>query len=98
MWSSHPPQRVFPSEKDRAMSKKQTRIAKLVPILFMGALLVSVVMFRDTPVAKAHIVPSPCDFTTGRGFVLHDRRNQAHFGLLRVRQDERCLRHVDCRS
>jgi hypothetical protein len=64
------------------MSKKQTKITKLVSTFFVGALLVSVLMFKDTPLAKAHIVPSPCDFTTGGGFVLTDSGNHANFGLV----------------
>jgi len=64
------------------MSKKQTKITKLVSTFFVGALLVSVLMFKDAPVAKAHIVPSPCDFTTGGGFVLTDSGNHANFGLV----------------
>jgi hypothetical protein len=64
------------------MSKKQTKIAKFLSTFFVGALLVLAVMFRDAPVAKAHIVPSPCDFTTGGGFVLTDSGNHANFGLV----------------
>lgn len=64
------------------MSKKQTKIAKVIPTLFIVALVASALMFRDTPVAKAHIVPSPCDFTTGGGFVLTDSGNHANFGLI----------------
>ena len=64
------------------MSKKQTKIAKVIPTLFIVALVASALMFRDTPVAKAHIVPSPCDFTTGGGFVLTDSGNHANFGLV----------------
>jgi hypothetical protein len=52
------------------MSKKQTKIAKVIPTIFIVALVASALMFRDTPVAKAHMVPSPCDFTTGGGFIL----------------------------
>jgi hypothetical protein len=64
------------------MSKKQTKIAKFLSTFFVGALLVLAVMFRDAPVAKAHIVPSPCDFTTGGGFVITDSGNHANFGLV----------------
>lgn len=52
------------------MSKKQRTIARFVPILFVGALLALVLTFKDTPVAIAHEVPFPCDFTTGGGFIL----------------------------
>lgn len=64
------------------MSKKQTTIAKFVSTLFLGGLLAAVLLFRNTPVATAHIVPSPCDFTTGGGFVITDNNNHANFGLV----------------
>ena len=64
------------------MSKKQTTIAKFVSTLFLGGLLAAVLLFRNTPVATAHIVPSPCDFTTGGGFVMTDNNNHANFGLV----------------
>jgi hypothetical protein len=37
--------------------------------------------FKNTPV-YAWVVPSPCDFTTGGGFVLTDSGNHANFGLV----------------
>src|SRR5216684_605316 len=77
------------------MSKKQTKIAKFVSTLFVGALLVSLVMFRDTPVAKAHIVPSPCDFTTGGGFVITDSGNHANFGLVGGCKNDGFFGHVN---
>ena len=45
------------------------------------ALLVGLLTFRSAPLI-AHIVPSPCDFTTGGGFVLTDSGNHANFGLV----------------
>ena len=64
------------------MSKKQRAIANFISPLLAGGLLLAVLMFRDTPVAKAHIVPAPCDFTTGGGFVITDSGNHANFGLV----------------
>jgi hypothetical protein len=64
------------------MSKKQRTILKFVSPFLMAGLLLSVVLIRDTPVAIAHIVPSPCDFTTGGGFFLTDSGNHANFGLV----------------
>jgi hypothetical protein len=64
------------------MKKEQRTITKLVFTLCAVGLLVAVLMFKDTPVAKAHIVPSPCDFTTGGGFVITDSGNHANFGLV----------------
>jgi len=52
------------------MSKKQRTIVKFVTILFIGGFVASVLMFKATPVAIAHVVPTPCDFTTGGGFIL----------------------------
>jgi hypothetical protein len=64
------------------MSKKQRTITKYVSTLLAGGLLVAVLLFKSTPVAIAHIVPSPCDFTTGGGFVITDNSNHANFGLV----------------
>jgi hypothetical protein len=64
------------------MNRKQIIIFRFVSTLLAGAFLVTILMVRSTPVAKAHIVPSPCDFTTGGGFVLTDSGNHANFGLV----------------
>jgi hypothetical protein len=64
------------------VSKKQTKISKFISTLFIVALVASALMFRVTPLAKAHIVPTPCDFTTGGGFVITDSGNHANFGLV----------------
>ncbi len=75
------------------MSKKQS--FKLVSPLLAGGLLLAVLMFRDTPVAKAHVVPSPCDFTTGGGFVITDNGNHANFGLVAGCKPDRFFGHVN---
>jgi hypothetical protein len=64
------------------MNKKLMAIAKLASTVLAGGLFVALLLLRDTPVAKAHIVPSPCDFTTGGGFVITDNGNHANFGLV----------------
>lgn len=64
------------------MSKKQISITKFVSPLLAARLLVAFVLLKSTPVAKAHIVPTPCDFTTGGGFVITDNSNHANFGLV----------------
>src|SRR5215471_11533613 len=64
------------------MNKNQKTIANFALILLFGGIFSSVLMFKATPVAKAHIVPSPCDFTTGGGFVITDNGNHANFGLV----------------
>lgn len=64
------------------MSKKQITITKFVSPLLAAGLLVALLMLRSAPVATAHIVPSPCDFTTGGGFVITENGNHANFGLV----------------
>ncbi len=62
------------------MSKGAT--AKLVSALLTGGLLVGVLMFKGIPVVKAHVLPSPCDFTTGGGFVLNNDGSKVNFGIV----------------
>jgi len=64
------------------MSKKERKIGQLVVFtLLSGGLLVGLLTFRSVP-AIAHIVPSPCDFTTGGGFVITGNGSHANFGLV----------------
>jgi hypothetical protein len=60
-----------------------------------GGLLLAVLTFRNTPVARAHIVPSPCDFTTGGGFVITDSGNHANFGLVGGCKNDGFFGHVN---
>ena len=54
------------------MSKTQKQLGHLFAFgLLVGAVLAALVTFRTTP-ALAHLMPAPCDFTTGGGFVLTD--------------------------
>jgi hypothetical protein len=69
------------SEGERKMEKAENRIAKLACVLLAGGVLIAALMIRPMAV-KAHIVPSPCDFTTGGGFVITDSGNHANFGLV----------------
>jgi len=64
------------------MSKERRTITRWMLTLLVAGLTASVVIFTGTRVAKAHIVPSPCDFTTGGGFVITDNGNHANFGLV----------------
>ena len=48
---------------------KIQKIAKLLAALLAGGFLVTVLSFTNTPVVKAHVVPFPCDFTTGGGWI-----------------------------
>src|SRR6266446_3240011 len=64
------------------MSKKERKIGQLLVLaLLSGALLVGLLTLRSTPV-YAHMVPSPCDFTTGGGFVFKDDGNRVNFGIV----------------
>src|SRR4029077_5736518 len=64
------------------MSKSEKKIGQLVALaLLSSGLFVGLLTFRSTPV-YAHLVPSPCDFTTGGGFVITDNGNHANFGLV----------------
>src|SRR5713226_9018949 len=55
------------------MSKRERKIGHLAGLallaLVSGGFLVGMLTLRSTPV-YAHIVPSPCDFTTGGGWIL----------------------------
>src|SRR5690348_3850540 len=64
------------------MSKKQITLTRFVSPLLAAGLLMAMLFLKSTPVAKAHIVPSPCDFTTGGRFVITDSGNHANFGLV----------------
>jgi len=64
------------------MNKRTKSIVPmLITGLLTGLLLVAMLGFKSTPV-YAHVVPSPCDFTTGGGFVITDNGNHANFGLV----------------
>src|SRR5438445_9449953 len=64
------------------MNKKiKTIVPMLMTGLLTGALLAVMMSVKPTPVA-AHILPVPCDFTTGGGFVITDSGNHANFGLV----------------
>src|SRR5260370_7689632 len=68
------------------MSKRERKIGLVASGLLACGLLMGLLTFRSTP-AIAHVVPSPCDFTTGGGFVITDKTitdggNHANFGLV----------------
>src|ERR1700757_472171 len=64
------------------MSKERRTITRLVPTLFVAGVIAAAVVLSGTRVARAHVVPSPCDLTTGGGFVITDNGNHANFGLV----------------
>src|ERR1700745_574475 len=62
---------------------KERRTAAGWALTFLGmGLLAAAVTLVALRVAQAWIVPSPCDFTTGGGFVITDYGNHANFGLV----------------
>ena len=65
------------------MSKREKRTIGQLLVLagFSAVLWLGLLTFKSTPV-YAHVVPSPCDFTTGGGFVITDNGNHANFGLV----------------
>jgi hypothetical protein len=64
------------------MSQRRKAIGRLtVTVLAIIGFFVAAMAFRTVPV-DAHITPSPCDFTTGGGFVITDSGNHANFGLV----------------
>jgi hypothetical protein len=68
------------------MSKRKGNLGLVVSGLVASGLLLGLLTLRSTPV-YAHIVPSPCDFTTGGGFVITDTTptdggKHANFGLV----------------
>lgn len=46
-----------------------------------GTLLAGLMMMTSA-FANAHIIPKPCDFATGGGFVIDDSNDHANFGLV----------------
>src|SRR5579863_9803237 len=46
-----------------------------------GIVLVGLLLMTSG-LANAHIIPKPCDFTTGGGFVLNDANAHANYGLV----------------
>ena len=69
------------------MSERRKRIVKPVSALLVGVFVVVAVLVFKTRPADAHEVPSPCDHTTGGGFVITNKTatdggNHANFGLV----------------
>ena len=59
--------------------------AKLVSVLVAGGLILAVALLAlrvGPPTVWAHVVPQPCDFTTGGGFVFKDDGNRVNFGIV----------------
>src|SRR5258708_38849223 len=82
----NPPASDLEAEGERKMNKRERQIGHLAVFgLLSGGLILALLTFRSAP-AIAHVVPSPCDFTTGGGFVITDPTptdgsKHANFGL-----------------
>lgn len=63
------------------MRKTENTLARLTSVFVAWLLATATLMIRPS-ITKAHIVPTPCDFTTGGGFVITDSGNHANFGLV----------------
>src|SRR5437660_12300862 len=78
------------------MSKERRTIARWMLTLLVAGLAASVVIFTGARVAKAHIVPFPCHFTTGGGFVITDHGYHANFGVVGGCKHDGLLGHMNC--
>ncbi len=78
------------------MSQREKRkIGQLLALAVLSAVLsVGLVTFKSTPVF-AHVVPSPCDFTTGGGFVITPLGAHANFGIVGGCKPDRFFGHVN---
>ena len=77
------------------MNERATTVAKLISALLVAGLLVAaLVLLRSSP-ASAHIIPVPCDFTTGGGFVIKDSGAKANFGLVAGCKHQEFFGHVN---
>src|SRR3989442_4686444 len=92
------------------MNERAKRISRLVSALITGGLvLATLVVFRSVPVKAWQTsgeVPSPCDFTTGGGWIriaagtatnnagLPESDQKAEFRLVGGCQNGRVFRHV----
>src|SRR5260370_38589552 len=61
--------------------KINTVVQMLMTALLTGAPMVVMMSVKATPVA-AHVLPAPCDFTTGGGYVLNDDGTHVNFGIV----------------
>src|SRR5260370_13118014 len=95
----NPPASDCEIEGEREMRKRERKIGLGASGLLACGLLMGLLTFRSTP-AIAHVVPSPCDFTTGGGFVITDKTitdggNHANFGLVGGCKNGGFFRHVN---
>jgi hypothetical protein len=82
------------------MSENRKMRKALPPGLVAAAfvLMLALIALRTPPKAYAHVVPSPCDFTTGGGFVFKDPWPNApmvNFGIVGGCKNEGFFGHVN---
>ena len=81
--------------RDRKTTGTKTKLASaLVASGLMVAVAVMALRIAPTTV-WAHVVPSPCDFTTGGGFVFKDDGNRVNFGIVGGCKNEGFFGHVN---
>ena len=57
--------------------------------------ILGMLLFMAGMPANAHIIPRPCDFTTGGGFVIDDSNDHANFGLVAGCKHHHFFGHVN---
>ena len=57
--------------------------------------LVAGLLMMTSAFANAHIIPKPCDFATGGGFVIDDSNDHANFGLVAGCKHHEFFGHVN---
>ena len=77
------------------MNHRTRTTVKLMYAFLLGALLLVGLSLLRTTTASAHIIPIPCDFTTGGGFVLKDSGVKANFGLVAGCKHQEFFGHVN---
>lgn len=64
------------------MSKECRSLARLVLTSLAVGAIASTAVVMGSGVAKAHVIPTPCDFSTGGGYVISDNGYNGNFGLV----------------
>jgi hypothetical protein len=72
---------------NRALGLKKALLSLAVPVLGLALLLSAIP-------ASAHLIPSPCDWVTGGGFVINDGAH-ANFGLVAGCKHHHFFGHVN---
>jgi hypothetical protein len=62
---------------------------------FIVGLAVTAALTLSTVKANAHVIPSPCDWATGGGFVIDDSNDHANFGFVAGCKHHHFFGHVN---